>query len=150
MNATLSSKSDEWSTPQDLFDALDNEFHFTLDPCCTPATAKCDKYFSITENGLLQDWSGDTVFCNPPYSQVAKWIRKAYGESLAGATVVCLVASRTDTRWWHAYAMKAEIRFLRGRLKFGGSKYSAPFPSAVIVFRPRQFRLTAQAASDAL
>lgn len=149
-SATLSSKSDNWATPDWLFDALDAEFHFTLDPCCDSSNARCARNFTIKDNGLLQDWSRDTVFMNPPYSQVAKWISKAYGASLEGATVVCLVASRTDTRWWHEFAMKAEVRFLRGRLRFGGAKHSAPFPSAVIVFRSRQFSLSTQAASDAL
>lgn len=148
--ATLSRKSDEWSTPQWLFDALDAEFNFTLDPCSTDGNNKVPRHFTRMEDGLLQDWSRDTVFVNPPYSKVADWIRKSYGASLDGATVVCLVASRTDTRWWHEFVMKAEVRFIRGRLRFGGAKHSAPFPSAVVVFRPTNFRLTAQAASDAL
>ena len=72
---------------------------------------------------------------NPPYGrEIGKWMRKAYESSLYGATVVCLVPARTDTAWWHDYAMKGEVEFVRGRLKFGGSKASAPFPSAIVTF----------------
>ena len=125
-----------WETPQDLFDNLNAEFNFTLDPCCTKETSKCDKFFT-PDDGLLQDWSKDIVFMNPPYGRkIGYWMKKAFLESRKGATVVCLIPSRTDTAWWHDYAMKGEIRFIRGRLKFSGAKCSAPFPSAVIIFRP--------------
>lgn len=135
-NVHFSSATSEWSTPQGLYDALHAEFAFTLDPCCTTATAKCPKFFTLENDGLVQDWSQDRVFMNPPYGrEIGLWMRKAYEDSLVGALVVCLVPSRTDTAWWHDYAMKGEIRFLRGRVKFGGHKNSAPFPSAVIVFR---------------
>jgi site-specific DNA-methyltransferase (adenine-specific) len=138
----FSHATDLWSTPQWLFDALDKEFGFTLDPCSDGTNAKCAKFYSIQDSGMLKDWGTETVFMNPPYSECQKWMRKAYGAAQEGATVVCLVPSRTDTDWWHRYAMKGEIRFLRGRLKFGDSMNSAPFPSAVIVFRPRAFVLT--------
>lgn len=134
-------QTDVWSTPQWLFDALDKEFGFTLDPCSDGTNAKCENFYTPKENALLRDWKTETVFMNPPYSECEDWMRKAYGAALEGATVVCLVPSRTDTNWWHEYAMKGEIRLLRGRLKFGDCKDSAPFPSAVIVFRPREFRL---------
>lgn len=98
------------------------------------------------ENGLLQNWGREIVFMNPPYSQVNDWMRKAYGSAQEGATVVCLVPSRTDTEWWHSYAMKGEIRFIKGRLKFGDAVNSAPFPSAVIVFRPIGFSLSGMSA----
>ena len=140
-NIHFSQDSDEWDTPQWLFDALNKEFGFTLDPCCAGPNAKCDKYFTMQENGLLRDWGTETVFMNPPYSDVSAWMGKAYGSANEGATVVCLIPSRTDTAWWHNYVMKAEIRLLRGRLKFGEAKNSAPFPSAVIVFRPKEFKL---------
>lgn len=133
--------TDVWATPQWFFDALNKEFGFTLDPCSDDANAKCGKFYTTVENGLLRDWGTETVFMNPPYSEIAKWMRKAYGAAQEGATVVCLVPARTDTAWWHEYAMKSEIRLLRGRLKFGDSDNSAPFPSAVIVFRPREFKL---------
>jgi len=140
----FSSKTNEWATPQWLYDALNAEFGFTLDPCSTHENAKCGCHFTAKENGLKQDWSNDVVFMNPPYgSQIKLWMKKAYSESLQGAVVVCLVPARTDTSWWHCYAMRGEIRLLRGRLKFGNSDNSAPFPSAIVVFRPLSFRLTA-------
>lgn len=132
----FSSKYSDWETPQKLFNELNDEFHFTLDPCATDLNHKCKKYFTIKENGLIQDWSKDIVFMNPPYGrEIKKWIKKAYEESLKGAIVVCLIPSRTDTSYWHEYCMKGEIRFIRGRLKFSNSKNSAPFPSAIIIFR---------------
>ena len=138
MDVHYSSKTNEWSTPQDFFDELDKEFNFTLDPCATSENAKCTKYFTVEDDGLKQDWSNDVVFMNPPYGREIKyWVQKAYEESLKGATVVCLIPSRTDTKYWHDYIFgKADdIRFLRGRLKFGGSKNPAPFPSAIIIYK---------------
>lgn len=131
-----SSKSGDWSTPQDFFEKLDSEFHFTLDPCATKKNAKCSKYFSRRQNGLGQPWKGHTVFMNPPYGrEIVKWVRKAYESD---ATVVCLLPARTDTAWWHDYCMKGEVRFIRGRIKFSGHKWNAPFPSAVVIFRKRE------------
>ena len=132
----FSSKTDLWETPQDFFDDLDAEFHFGTDVCAIPANAKCDKFFSPSENGLIQKWEG-TCWMNPPYGREIKhWMKKACE---ADATVVCLVPARTDTAWWHDYVMQAdEIRYIRGRLKFGGSKNSAPFPSAVIIYRGKR------------
>ena len=138
MDVHYSSKTNEWSTPQDFFDELDKEFNFTLDPCATSENAKCTKYFTVEDDGLKQDWSNDIVFMNPPYGRDIKyWIKKAYEESLNGATVVCLIPSRTDTAYWHNYIFgKADdIRFIKGRLKFGGSKNPAPFPSAIIIYK---------------
>ncbi len=138
MSVHFSSKTNEWSTPQSFFDELDKEFNFTLDPCATHDNAKCDKYYTIEDDGLLQDWSKDIVFMNPPYGREIKhWVQKAYEESLKGATVVCLIPARTDTTYWHSYIFdKADdIRFIKGRLKFGDGKNSAPFPSAVIVYK---------------
>jgi phage N-6-adenine-methyltransferase len=134
-NVHFSSADSTWETPQTVFDALDAEFGFDLDACATPETAKCEQFFTEADDALLQDWRG-VVFCNPPYGRdIGRWMRKAYLSALEGATVVCLVPSRTDTRWWHEFAMRREVRFLRGRLKFGGARNSAPFPSAVVVFR---------------
>lgn len=133
----FSSKSDEWATPQNFFDELNKEFGFTLDPCSTDENNKCDKYFTIEDDGLTQDWEGETVFCNPPYGRViGDWVKKCYEESKKPNTnVVMLIPARTDTRYFHDYIYnKAEIRFIRGRLKFGNSKNSAPFPSMVVVF----------------
>jgi phage N-6-adenine-methyltransferase len=132
----FSSQTDDWETPQDLFDNLNAEYHFTTDVCATAANAKCDNYFTPEQNGLEQEWTG-TCWMNPPYGRViGLWMRKAYEASLAGATVVCLVPSRTDTKWWHEYAMKGEVTFIRGRLHFGNHEHPAPFPSAIVVFRP--------------
>lgn len=132
-------KTDEWATPRDFFDQLNTEFHFTLDPCSNGENALCTNYFTPDVDGLAQDWGKHTVFMNPPYSQNYLWMKKAYESWQKGATVVCLVPSRTCTRWWHEFAMKGEIRFIKGRLKFGDSNNSAPFPSAVIVFRAKHF-----------
>ena len=130
------SDSSDWETPQELFDKLNAEFGpFTLDVCATKANAKCPTFFTPEQDGLSQPWSG-TCWMNPPYGRsIAKWMSKAYLASLHGATVVCLVPARTDTAWWHDFAMKGSVRFLRGRLRFSGHKNSAPFPSAIVVFK---------------
>lgn len=134
----FSSKSADWETPQWLYDELDKEFHFTVDVCATEKNAKCRDFFSLEVDGLEQNWRG-VCWMNPPYGRtIGKWVRKAYEESQNGATVVCLLPSRTDTAWWHDYCLKGEIRFLRGRLKFSNSKNSAPFPSVIVIFRRGQ------------
>jgi phage N-6-adenine-methyltransferase len=139
INAGLfTSTTDQWETPQWLFDQLNQEFNFTLDPCATAENAKCAKYFTTKEDGLKQDWSGEIVFCNPPYGrEISKWVRKAAEESKKhNTTVVMLIPARTDTSYFHdyIYGKAKEIRFIRGRLKFGNAKNSAPFPSMVVVF----------------
>lgn len=120
LNGLFSSKSDEWSTPKALFDEL-----------------MCDKYYTIHDDGLKQSWKGERVFCNPPYSEIAKWCEKAFYETKQeGTIVVMLIPSRTDTRYFHDYIYnRTEIRFVKGRLKFGDQTGSAPFPSMVVVFR---------------
>ena len=134
----FSSATDEWETPQDFFDKLDSEFHFTLDVCATDENAKCPNYFTRAQDGLSRGWGGNTCWMNPPYGRkIGAWVKKAYEESLNGMTVVCLLPARTDTKWWHEYCMKGELRFIKGRLKFGGCKNSAPFPSVVVIFRKR-------------
>ena len=134
----FSSKTDEWETPKEFFDKLNEEFNFTLDPCATPGNAKCKKYYTVKEDGLKQDWQGETVFCNPPYGKAIKnWVKKCYEESRKpNTTVVMLIPARTDTTYFHEYIYKKakEIRFVKGRLKFGNSKNGAPFPSMVVVF----------------
>lgn len=134
----FSSKTCEWPTPQDFFDALDAEFQFTLDPCATPANAKCTTYFTRTDCGLAQSWAGHRVFCNPPYGRdIIRWAEKCYRSSQEGALVALLVPARTDTRWFHDWVYrKAEIRFVRGRLKFGNACNSAPFASIVAIYQP--------------
>lgn len=139
-NIHFSSKSNEWSTPQEFFDELNKEFSFTLDPCATKENAKCPKFFTEQENGLKQSWDNERVFMNPPYGREIKhWIKKA--SEAQGGVVVALIPARTDTAYFHDYIYgKAEIRFIRGRLKFGGHTNSAPFPSMIVVFSPTQGR----------
>jgi phage N-6-adenine-methyltransferase len=130
----FSSATDLWSTPPDFFSALDRVFHFTLDACATAENAKCARFYTREQDGLAQPWTGN-VWCNPPYGRtIGKWMRKAWESAQNGATVVCLVPARTCTRWWHDYATKGDVLFLRGRLKFGDAESSAPFPSALVVF----------------
>lgn len=133
----FSSKSDEWTTPNDIFNELDNEFHFNLDPAATNENHKCEMYFTKEVDGLKQSWGGNKVFVNPPYSNISEWVAKAFYESKNDNTViVMLIPSRTDTRYFHNYIyQRAEIRFIKGRLKFGDSKNSAPFPSMVVIWR---------------
>lgn len=130
----FSSASDEWTTPQPLFDRLDAVFHFTLDPCATAANARCRRFFTIAEDGLAQNWDGERVFMNPPYGRaIGDWVKKA---AEAQALVVCLLPARTDTRWWHDYVVGAgaSVSFVKGRLHFSDSAINAPFPSAIVIF----------------
>ena len=125
----FSSMSDEWRTPQSLFDKLDKEFNFDSDPC--PMQDKPLK------RGLQKDY-GKRVFINPPYSDIKKWVEIAFNHSKSPfvEVVIMLIPSRTDTKWWHEYVMKAKkIRFIKGRLKFSGHKNSAPFPSCIVIFK---------------
>lgn len=135
LDAHFSSATVEWETPQFLFDELSRMYGgFDLDPCATPSNAKCSRYFTVDEDGLKQRWTG-RVFMNPPYGrQIGLWVRKAWEESLEDAVVVCLLPARVDTRWWHDYARHGHVHFLQGRLKFGQSSNSAPFPSAIVTF----------------
>lgn len=133
----FSSKTDMWETPQQLFDELDHEFKFTIDVCATPENAKCKKFYTEQENGLIQPWIG-TIWCNPPYGrQIKDWVCRAFLTAQTGQIVVMLLPARTDTKWFHEYIYNhknVEIRFIKGRLKFGRSKNSAPFPSMIVVF----------------
>lgn len=137
MRVHFSSETDMWSTPDDLYQRLNDEFHFETDVCAIAANAKCSRFFTPEEDGLKQDWTG-ILWMNPPYGrQIGAWVQKAHRASRQGATVCCLLPCRTDTVWWHRYVTRAdEVRLLKGRLKFGGSKNSAPFPSAIVIFRP--------------
>ena len=140
MNTDLmfSSATDNWATPQEFFDKLDAVFNFQTDVCASTENAKCPKFYDKTENGLAQEWNG-VCWMNPPYGKpIGEWMRKAYESARRnGATVVCLVPARTDTKWWHDTAALGEVFFVPGRLKFGSAKNSAPFPCAVVVFRPQ-------------
>jgi len=137
MNIHFSSVTDLHATPQEFFDKLNAEFNFTLDVCATDENTKCLSWFTKEHDGLCQEWKG-VVWMNPPYGrEIGRWMEKANEAANEGATVVCLVPARTDTKWWHECAIQHEVRFIRGRLKFGDAKNSAPFPSAVIVMRSR-------------
>ncbi len=134
------SESNEWGTPQDLFDSLNAEFGFTLDVAANSANAKCPRYFTVDDNGLFKDWGGERVWCNPPYGrEIGTWIKKA---AISKAEVaVLLIPARTDTKAWHRWIFKnpaVEVRFLEGRVRFvaeGKKLDNAPFPSAVVIFR---------------
>lgn len=140
-----SSKTCEWETPIDLFNRLDEEFHFTLDPCASGENHKCEKFYTKEQDGLLRDWGGEIVFCNPPYGrQIGAWVEKCYKEVKYGKCecAVMLIPARTDTKWFHEFILnRADIRFLKGRLHFGGSKTGAPFPSMIVVFEKDERRL---------
>jgi site-specific DNA-methyltransferase (adenine-specific) len=140
IKSMVSSKSNEWSTPNNLFDCLDGIFHFTLDPCSTHENAKCKKHYTIEDDGLSKSWKSEVVFMNPPYGGKTKdWLLKAKEESQRNkAIVICLLVSSTDRSYWHEIISKYanEIWFLRGRIRFGKSKSTAPFASAIVVFKP--------------
>lgn len=145
MNKELmfSSKEEKWQTPDNIFNELDEEFYFTLDPCCQHDSAKCDYHFTPEEDGLKQSWQGQTVFVNPPYGkELKKWVKKSYEESKKfNTTVVLLIPSRTDTSYFHDYIYnKSEIRFIRGRIKFVDpitkkQGDSAPFPTMIVIMK---------------
>ena len=152
----FSTETDEWATPPETFAALNAEFDFDLDAAATPENRKCGFYFTQADNALVRDWTRPgglewlepaTVWLNPPYSKCRAFIAKAAEEARKGCTVVCLVYARTDTRWFHEHIYDAstnqyrpgvEVRFIKGRLKFGGAKAGAPAPSMVVIFRPVQ------------
>lgn len=145
----FSSKTDKWATPQDFFDKMHAEFNFELDVCADWDNKKCPFYFGqgphpqMFQDGLTIPWhlNAKRAWMNPPYGrEIGAWIRKASEESQLGVTVVCLLPARTCTRWFHDYIYNkpdVEIRFIKGRLKFGGVKTPAPFPSMVVIFYPR-------------
>lgn len=141
MSVHFSSQEESWATPVEFFNKYDNIYNFTLDVCAEAHNTKCANYIDKETDSLTVDWKSLSTSCwmNPPYGRTIKtWMKKAYEESLKGVTVVCLVPSRTDTIWWHDYAVKGDIEFIKGRLKFNGHKNSAPFPSAVVVFKGKQ------------
>ena len=137
------SRGSDWSTPQELFDSLNAEFQFSLDPCAEEWNAKCTRFFTPSEDGLRQDWQGLHVFMNPPYGKVLyAWVQKAYQEAQRGALVVCLVPAATDTVWWHEFVLRGEVRFLRGRPRFitkEGTWQQTFSPSVIVIFRPAAF-----------
>lgn len=137
----FSSEKQDWCTPQQFFDELDAEFHFVLDAAATHQNSKCKRCFTPEDDGLIQNWDvGGAVYCNPPYGkEIGLWVKKAYEEAQKGITIVMLIPARTDTKYFHEYIYhKAEIRFVKGRLKFtdenGIPKGTAPFPSMVVIY----------------
>ncbi len=143
------SATNEWATPDSLWQPLNAEFAFTLDVCSTDANAKCARHFTLADDGLKQPWSG-VCWMNPPYgTQLAKWVRKAYEESQRGALVVGLIPVRSNTSYWHDYVMKGEYRFLRGYPRFGNAKQGLKAPLAVVVWRPNNKHSGAEASADA-
>ena len=134
MNVHFMSKTDEWATPNDFFARVQKEFNLNLDVCADESNYKIIPYYSKLTDGLSSSWKGFRCWMNPPYGrQIGKWIEKAANGD--AEVVVCLLPARTDTRWFHDYIYgKAEIRFIKGRLKFGGSKHPAPFPSMLVIF----------------
>jgi phage N-6-adenine-methyltransferase len=134
---------DCWETPQHLFDLLNLEFKFTLDPCCLKETAKCSKFYTPSDNGLIKSWLGETVFVNPPYSRgnIDKWVHKCWMESTYGTTVVALLPVSTSSNWFHKYIYKqANIRFIKGRVKFNGANSTAPFSSMIVIWNEHENR----------
>ncbi len=149
VTTAASSETDQWATPQDFFDTLSSEFDFVLDPCALSTSAKTEAWFgpdhpqNERRDGLSADWhqevsdlGGGVVFMNPPYGKtIRQWTTKANKTAVSGTTVVCLLPSRTDTRWFHEDCIMHECRFIKGRLKFGQAQFGAPFPSVVVVMR---------------
>lgn len=130
-------QKDLWETPPHIFNPLNEEFDFTLDPCCQIHTAKCAKFYTPQENGLLQDWTGEICFVNPPYSRgnIDQWMKKCYLESLKGVVIVALIPVSTSSKWFHRYVWKkAEIRFYQGRIRFIGAPFTAPFSSCLAIY----------------
>ena len=128
--------SGEWSTPRWLFEEWNKKYKFTIDVCASIKNRKCDRYIDKKTDALFQKWIG-TIWMNPPYGRdVIKWVRKAYRTFESGHTVVCLLPASTDTKWFHEFCLRGNVTFLRGRVKFGGSKRTAPFPSMIVEFVP--------------
>jgi len=130
--ALYSHERQDWGTPQDLFDKLNDEFSFTVDVCANSDNHKCDKYYTEISDGLWHSWENEVVWCNPPYNNITEWVKKAVNAH--NCLTVMLIPARTDTKWFHGYIYgKYEIRFLKGRLKFGNSPNNAPFPSMIVI-----------------
>lgn len=147
-NVHFKSSNKEWETPESLFQPLRKEFNIVFDVCASPENTKCRAYYDKKLNALSASWSianeftegKFAVWMNPPYGRgIDRWVRKAHEESLKGVTIVALLPARTDTSWFHNYIHgKQEVRFLKGRVKFVDAKSSAPFPSMIVVFRPKK------------
>lgn len=135
MSVHFSSKRLDWTTPVDLFNKLDSIYYFDLDAAASEENALCNFFYTEETNGLAHSWAGKRVWCNPPYGrEIRAWTRKAAAESLQATLIVMLVPARTDTIWWHEVIKTARVVYLKGRLKFGGQKNAAPFPSALLIW----------------
>lgn len=139
--AAFSSMRNNWETPQNLFNELNSKYHFTLDPCASDTNNKTPRYFTIDNNGLIQPWNNERVFCNPPYNrQISKWVEKCYKESIKGTQICLLIPARTDTKYFHEFIYKkpnVRIEFIKGRLKYelnGVPGGPSPFPSMLVFF----------------
>lgn len=133
----FNSVKQDWETPDEIYLPLAQEFNFSLDVCASTENAKCERFFTESDNALLKDWDG-VCWMNPPFNNKKQWVKKAYESAMGGATVVCLLPSRTNTNWWHDYCMKGEVRFIRGRPKFKGAKHGLPQPLSIVIFRGGQ------------
>jgi site-specific DNA-methyltransferase (adenine-specific) len=137
------SAKQDWETPLSLFNVINDEFNFTLDAAASSENKKAEKFFCEADDGIIQDWGANTVWLNPPYgagkSPISAWVKKAYEASLTGATTVMLIPARTNTNWFHDYCLeKGEVRFIKGRPKFGGAEHGLPQPLCYVIFRPVQ------------
>lgn len=131
----------DWETPASVFSPLHVEFRFTLDAAANETNTKAPKFFNAEDDGLTQDWGTNHVWLNPPYGEgsarISSWVAKAHAASLLGATVVMLIPARTNTNWFHDFCLKyGEVRFIRGRPKFGGAAHGLPQPLCIVIFRP--------------
>lgn len=134
-------QKDKWETPIYIFDELNDIYNFTLDPCCEIHTAKCNKFYTEEDNGLIQEWSNEIVFVNPPYSRgnIDKWMEKCYNESSKGVTIVALIPVSTSSKWFHNYVWnKSELIFYKGRLRFNGAKFTAPFSNCLAIYNGKE------------
>lgn len=132
---------DLWETPCELFQKFNEQYQFTLDPCCEKKTAKCEKYFTPSENGLIHSWHGERVFVNPPYSRgnIDEWMKKCVEEYKKGVFIVALLPVSTSSTWFHEYVLPyADLEFLRGRVRFVGAPYTAPFSSMLAIYDPNK------------
>jgi phage N-6-adenine-methyltransferase len=125
-------------TPDDFFALYNERFHFTIDLAASPVNTKCPRYYTVTDDAFTQDWSHEIAWLNPPYSHKTMhlWLRKAWESSQAGATIVCLLPARTNNAWWHTWAIRGDLEFVQGKLRFKGMQHDAPFPSVVVIYRP--------------
>jgi len=143
MKAFTSSYNDEYGTPIKLFRELDAKYHFTLDPCASDLNHKCEKYYTKEQDGLIKSWKDERVFCNPPYSDIKRWVQKCYAERNNAQIIVMLIYARTGTNYFHEYIYHtAELVFLKGRITFEGSNDRAPMPSMLVIYRPDQNQIS--------